>query len=362
MLGKGGFLKPNFSGFVTDGTGGKVRWHNNSDGFRNDREFFPFPSASTIRIISMGDSFTAGYRVAQEETFSSLLDRWINQMGTPAEVMISCVESPGAGLSWLQRFGVDHHPDVVLLGLTLGNDIAQAYIDLSPTPIGFAHGLETFLIPDQCIEGSLSRWRNLETKLARNRPSRLHLVNLFRNMIHFPDESPESIASWYEQSPGTICLFDAINGLGMYIKEPPEEIREAYRRLFRILQDYKRLADRHKIDFAVMLFPQRYQIQPQDWGETVRVYGLKPEAFDLDAPNRRISMFCREQSILVIDPTEEMRKKRNEKEYSLYLPLGDMHWNSRGHRVFFESIRDKIAELILSTANRKLQSSGLEPL
>ena len=93
----------------------------------------------------MGDSFTAGYRVAQGKTYSD----WIERELGPAnlEVLISCVESPHRGLDYLKKFGVQWSPHVVLLGVTLGNDISQDYVSLHPEPIGFNHGLELFHLP-----------------------------------------------------------------------------------------------------------------------------------------------------------------------------------------------------------------------
>ncbi len=191
---------------------------------------------------------------------------------------------------------------------------------------------------------------------------RLRLVTVFGQIIHpVENESPQAIASCYRaQCPGALRLFDFLNGLGMYIKDPPEEINEAYRRLFTILLGYKTFAEHHKIVFCLMLFPQRYQIQSQDWDETVRVYGLKPEAFDLDAPNRRISGFCREQSIPLIDPTERMRKEWHRQHSTMYLPLGDMHWNSHAHRIFFESVRDELVEIVRLVAKKKSEITDFQ--
>ena len=78
-LGQGGYLQENFTADVTDGLGGTVRWHNNASGFRNDQEFSQEPPPGVLRILSMGDSFAAGYRVGQDETFSFLREQWLNQ-------------------------------------------------------------------------------------------------------------------------------------------------------------------------------------------------------------------------------------------------------------------------------------------
>jgi len=67
-LSAGGQLLPDFDGPVSDGQGGLVRWKTNSDGFRNDREFERKRIPGGLRILSLGDSFAAGYRVGQRPT------------------------------------------------------------------------------------------------------------------------------------------------------------------------------------------------------------------------------------------------------------------------------------------------------
>ena len=109
-----------------------MRWHNNASGFRNDQEFSQEPPPGVLRILSLGDSFVAGYRVGQEETFSFLSEQWINQKLGKCEVLVSEIEEPITGLYYLSKSGLAFHPHIVLLGVTIGNDIAQSYIALDP--------------------------------------------------------------------------------------------------------------------------------------------------------------------------------------------------------------------------------------
>ena len=139
-------------------------------------------------------------------------------------------------------------------------------------------------------------------------------------------------------------LFDN-NGLGMYLDPPPPRIRTAYRRLFAVLEAYRDLCAAHGVRFVVALFPQRFQVQPPDWQATIRAYGLRPECFDLQAPDRRIRAFCRRAGIPCLDPTEAMSRQFARTGRSLYLPRGDMHWNAEGHRAFAEATEDAVISL-----------------
>ena len=124
-LSAGGQLLPDFDGLVSDGLGGLVRWKTNSDGFRNDREFARTRIPGGLRILSLGDSFAAGYRVGQEETYSLRLERKLNETFGPAEVMLAVVGDPRKALGYLQEDGLGFSPDLVMLAITLGNDFAQ---------------------------------------------------------------------------------------------------------------------------------------------------------------------------------------------------------------------------------------------
>jgi hypothetical protein len=339
-LGIGGLLRPGFDGQVHDGYGGAVRWTNSEQGFRLDRDLAPRAPAGVLRVLSLGDSFTAGYRVDQSETFSKLIEESSSRAIAPTEVAIAEIEHPDLGLEYLRRFGLDWHPHAVLLGLTLGNDIAQAYVSRNPSPIGFRHGLEGYPLP----EHSFRARRGLQA-LVQPLVAAVTGSSLYR--LAFKPVAP--IDSWYRRKEG-LKLFDAVNGLGMFLREPPEAIEEAYRRLFQILREIQAFGRTHGIPVAVLIFPQRYQIQPGDWAATVAAYHLDRDAFDLMGPNRRILAFCRSQDMFCIDPTDAMAAYHRATGQDLYLPLGDMHWNRHGHRQWFLGARSALTGFLEQAA------------
>ena len=95
-------------------------------GFRNDQEFSPKPAQNTLRILAMGDSFMAGYRVGQESTLPFLQEKGLKSQ-EKIEVLNSMIESPSTGLVYLEKFGHSYHPHATILGITLGNDIQQSF-------------------------------------------------------------------------------------------------------------------------------------------------------------------------------------------------------------------------------------------
>lgn len=353
-LGWGGFLKENVHLYVTDGLGGKVRWTTNAQGFRSDREFSPEPAPGVLRILALGDSFNAGFRVGQDETLSYWRDGWTNRKYGQAEILVAETEDPSNALYYLAKFGLQLKPQIVLLGITLGNDIVQAYQGLDAkgkyvltiengtvqikesqtSMVGFEE-LAAYKIPPDYLksESPTERFIRRAGRWLTRRP-------LLRRFY----QQHEAITSWGDRD--NLSLFDPNNGFGVFADPLPPKIEEAYQRMFRILEAFALLCRQHQIVFAVQIFPQRYQVQPEDWVQAANEYGLKESKFNLMGPNQKIAAFCREHGIICIDPTTAMAQRYARTGKPLYLPRGDMHWNKEGNLAYFECSLPAFANLV----------------
>ncbi len=365
-LGEAGYLAEGFRGQVSDEYGRPVEWVHNSAGFRSRRELAREPPPGTLRILVVGDSFVAGHRVGQEETFGAHLERWLRESGRyrDVEVLLAAVEEPATGLYYLERWGLAWKPHLVIVGLTLGNDIAQVYFNLGP------HGMYRFpgqeggpvldlnpaadheaqlaavrqpLLPRECWvpgRGSEPEWLSSKSEEGWLRLAAISRAWLARRRER---REPQAILSTWGayRDPR---LFDG-NGIGMYLKEPPSEIEEAYRRLRFVIRGYRNLCRRHGVAVAAAIFPQRFQVQPRDWQATVGTYGLVPGCFDLQAPNRWIGRLCHRLDIPCLDPTKAMTDRATQGEV-LYMPHGDMHWNREGNQAFAEAVQQDLAAVL----------------
>jgi hypothetical protein len=365
-LGPGGFLRENFAGHVEDGFGGTVLWINNSQGFRNGKEFAIPPPENTFRILSMGDSFTGGYRVGQDQTFSFLVERLLSDKyrSRNIEVMISIIEDPLTGLYYLANHGIDYSPHLVVFGITLGNDLAQIYSNMgevydlradSPFVVrrndladrkAWVAKPEARTLPSDCLTPRVSGgktsnpvWSDIIPSMERKENWRLATL-LSQVRGRFLHEAPQTVVSvWGEYWAPR--LFDS-HGLGIFLTRPPEEVRVAYEQLFQTLSALSRFSKSRDLPLLVVIFPQRFQVQDRDWHKTVEVYGLREECFDRDLPNREIMQFCSRNGINCLDPTQQMRAMHEGSRKSLYLPNHDMHWNARGHEALAEVLAPAI--------------------
>ena len=125
------FQTPEFSLTVTT----------NSLGFR-DRDFSQQKTART-RIVALGDSFTYGWGVEAEQSWPKILEQRLRSAGLDVEV--ANLGKPGGSPRNYADIAEQSipllYPDVVIVGVLQGDDLAQ--MDLPPTPVStLARGRE----------------------------------------------------------------------------------------------------------------------------------------------------------------------------------------------------------------------------
>jgi hypothetical protein len=103
-----------------------VEFRINRQGMRADYDFAYAKPPGTSRIVSLGDSFTIGYEVAEHETFSSVLERELRARGLAVEVLNAGVSgySNAEELLYLERELLRYDPDLVLVSFS-PNDLVD---------------------------------------------------------------------------------------------------------------------------------------------------------------------------------------------------------------------------------------------
>jgi lysophospholipase L1-like esterase len=90
----------------------------NAQGFRDTTDFTYEKPDGSFRVLVLGDSFTIGYEVGQDETYSAVLERYLEKNGVRAQVMNAGMSgnSTAEALAFLENEGLKYDPDVVVLG------------------------------------------------------------------------------------------------------------------------------------------------------------------------------------------------------------------------------------------------------
>jgi hypothetical protein len=359
FIGPGGRLRPNLRARLrsADYPGG-TPIVTDASGFRSEQSFARTPIAGESRVLSLGDSFSCGYGAAQDAFFGSLLEKGLPlESGTRRPVLTAEVSDPAYGLWYLQNYGLSFAPRIVVYGLC-GNDVMQAaqfcgpgrrfrlrddgLIEANPEYEGKPDDLvaesSDWSYPRPCPPSSRDRLRRTSGLMDQGNwlSSLLALQaaqGLARSAASKPAPMP-TMALPFVELDGRLRLIDGYSNLGHYYRRDPDRTRELNRSIFPLIRGLDRAARGADARFVLVLFPQRYQVDPRDWQAMCDFWGLDPDDFDLDLFNSELARFCRDEAIECLDLLAPFREAA--KRGPLYLPGGDMHFNRQGHRLAAE--------------------------
>ncbi|MBK8900842.1 MAG: SGNH/GDSL hydrolase family protein [Anaerolineaceae bacterium] len=119
------------AGYTLMQPGSQYEWQEipvdiNSNGLRNPELAYE-KSANTYRILNLGDSIAMGWGVRMEETYGRQLEDMLNTSDADQQYEVINAGVPGWNpaneLAFLEAEGLKYEPDLVLLDLTIVNDI-----------------------------------------------------------------------------------------------------------------------------------------------------------------------------------------------------------------------------------------------
>lgn len=347
----------------------------NAQGFRN-REGTPTePSPDEFRVLSLGDSFSIGMQIEQDEFLGPLLQAELRRARPDVLVsVLNCeVSDPAYGLRYLQQHGVHYRPRIVLLGLC-GNDMLQADEFFGSDRL-FVLDARGQLVPNQdpmSTDDTITRYQalsysggrvrgvevrqqrgqlaKLQRKAARTSEKLLGKLLRFRMFSVLQPARPRSTvptlmhsyATSWERSDGKMRLLDGTANLGYFYTQPEPRIEALYAKLFELLGAFEQTTREAGARLVVVLHPQRFQVSKADWGALRDRWGLLESDFDLEQYNRRVSAFCSELGITCCDLLPAFQDVASGTD--LYLPRGDMHFSSAGHSTAARAIAGALLE------------------
>ncbi len=334
-------LAPNFRGFQSQSEY-VVTIKTNSQGFRS-KEIMKDKPENVFRIIVLGDSFTMGYGIENEQTWCSHLENLLNEYNPvqKKENYIFEVINCGVGgygtkqsIELFNNYCLELKPDLVVLGFFIGNDIYDN-ADIEPMTVW---------------EGQLIFKSNLNKYLHEK--NKLFSLNLFLNKLHIVhfiknrfqvikgEKVIIPIEDWYKNQ--------FYHQLAILLKNPPQIISRQINNSFEVIKKFKEDLDLKNIPLLVVLIPFREQINKvrretvirKIFGET---YNLKETNYDFAMPQKRFISFFEKNNIFVCDLLPSLAtSQNNSKLYYLY----DVHFTEQGakesaeiiHRYFLRNL------------------------
>lgn len=314
----GWILRKNISGRQTKERSFDVTFRTNSRGLR-DKDYELEKPDNVTRIVVLGDSFTWGFGVNDDEVYTEVLERRLN------DVEVINLGVTGFAISqeirYLKREGLKYNPDIVLLALCM-NDLP--YAQFEPRTLN----RKRLELPS---DESLFVW--VKKRASENSA----LYSFVKERINTSKTLVKLLVR--------LKLKERLEGFGELdinlkpaLKVYPETLQEAFefnKRQLRKVHD--ELRDKG-IRFIIAMIPSLQSVDEKAFRHSIAYLDFSPEDFELGKPYRLIEEFGEENGIEVINPLFAFRRKHTD-EATLFL-RNDMHFTEFGHELFAQEIAE----------------------
>jgi len=324
----------------------------NSEGYRGPE--LPAESSAkpdgTLRLLFLGDSFLFGRAVRDEELVDAATVRELAARSIPAAAWNLGVPDYGTlqELLLFQREGARVRPDVVVLLVFPGNDVANDCLELAgKTPGNDGDYVRPYAVDDG-------------DALAFAHPLRAFLRDHLRAFaaleMHFLGLAAErgwSWATWGAQDPAELTR------TGDAVLAPPPAGSAwdvAWRRTEELLARFRDEVHARGAELLVLVAPRRNQVQHEGFAEDL--LASQPHAFDgLDwnYPERRLQAFCARERIPAVLLLEDLRAAIAADPTPVF--AADFHFSGRAHALAARRTAEWIAEWVA----RRAQGAAFEP-
>jgi len=266
------------------------------------------------RVLAIGDSFTLGMQVADDQTFSALLTEALGENVTVLNAGV-----PGYGteqaVGLMRRLVPLAQPEAVLLTVYTGNDLRDnARWVKSP-------GMPT--TPPEVVEPpppQRSSWLSGLSKISRTVAYAIMYADL-RNA-----ESDFRIREFKDE----ILPFTDRDHLNPLM--PPT--RSAIRKFGESCRDIR-------VRCGVAIIPPAYVVHPERLQRTFEAFGIDADDTEIDSPQRMIRGAV-PHPIPVIDLTEDLKTHADRGPYLIF----DPHFSAEGHAIAATGLAPFITKLL----------------
>lgn len=296
----------------------------NARGFR-DREVGAKP-AGVRRILALGDSFAFGQGVEVNAAYPDVLEQLELAAGHRTEVINAGVPGYGtaAAFALLRDEAPLLEPDLVLLGLYVGND----FRDNLHEKFGRLEARGGMLVPvfpgepwlRRAWMGLLSQWRTAQLAMikwggVRGPPT--------------PAEEQREVRASLSWHPGF--------GLAMVTEPWDADANKAFDATVSWLGHIRDFCRQRQCGLLIVLLPGPEQYDDAYWRMLVQRFALDDRDYDRGKPNRELTVWCAANGIEVLDLLPAFRQHTAAAGKLQWL-YSDQHFNVAGHRLAAELI------------------------
>ena len=300
----------------------------NNFGLR-DNKFNARLDKNTKRILLLGDSFTFGFGVEQEETYGSILENLLNKNYTILNAGVGGY-SLDMEYIYLKEKGLKFNPDIVIVGFFIGNDVrdidSHKWVELDEKKLPKKIASNKVYIDNQ------SRLRAIgdEDVIKDNSFPILYNLNVFLSYkFHIYIFFKDRLKILFYKLTGQEESFEK----SIYRSYYDNETELLWKKTEDILLEMNQLVGENGKPFVIALIPSRDQLNKE-----------KDDTYSFTNPNRRLVNFGKGHNLIIIDLLPYFKEINNSKKF--YYEK-DSHWNSDGHKFAGKKIYERLKELNL---------------
>jgi lysophospholipase L1-like esterase len=298
------------------------------------REVEARKAPGTYRIVMLGDSFTMGKGVRDEETFSAVLEQALQKnagaCGRPIEVLNGGVDSYAPVLQYIQltRDIAPLDPDMVVVNLDNSDLVQEA-----------AYRSQAERAADGTIV-AVPQHAEPDTPLERIRIWTERHLFFTRAAFFYANR-----ALGYRELNVREVVTRADAEVLKHTLEGDIDRTAQWRDIFDSITRMKRFADERGIQFLLTVYPWAHQISDTEWLPG-RAAFLPAGARPSDLSRRTVHALAEANGVPLLDlfPTFTASLGR-ERLYFDY----DMHWTAAGHRVMASGLETYLVQRLGST-------------
>jgi hypothetical protein len=273
------------------------------------------PRPGVRRVLVLGDSFTFGMGVEEQEALPAQLAAELSRRGAPAEGINAGIGGYGVPdeVRWFEQYGREVHPDVIVLGIFTGNDLQDAAPDRPPAFVSHGELLDKAELSRSALFHWLYQHSQLFALVKYSLPGPIDRT--IRRTLHMPE--PSAIRGLREE----MALYDPRNRPRAELGGRASEV--AIRRLLALAQ-----AD-HSVVVALLL-PSKLQADDVEWNGALRQLGLAPSQVDRTLPNEIFSSVLARCGVPALDLTPILSAAMRRGEVDFFPK--DQHYTVAGNR------------------------------
>jgi lysophospholipase L1-like esterase len=301
-----------------------TRVSTNALGFR-DEPVSKAKAPGAFRVIVLGDSFMEALQVPHEDSLPHRLGQILEaRANRSVEVLNAGVSGWGTAdeLVWLHRVGLDLAPDLVLVAMTLHNDVSDN-LELRHHDVVAGEPR-----PHPRVDMPLREYAPLEVKgwLAAHS----HLYRLITETLR-----------GREIRKRVGALSSHVSALMR--REPDERIRLGWSLTRAHLDEIRAETGSRGARTAVFMIPLAVQLSDAAFEQFLASHDLTLDQVRLDQPQQQVEAWGSEAGVPVIDLLPAFRSRTAADSNPLYIPA-DGHWNQAGHELAAQALAEELIE------------------